>query len=890
MAKKAKGNGRPSSSARWLAEQNDDFWQRLQVYPNAVIHATTKADYERKALSQVKKLGRANLRYIADAAGIAYRAQVDSADQLANRVFTSAIRTELIYLATFLRPRVSAVVEFFESHATQMRSTALESDIANLSLGAAETPKPLTKLLTIYRNNPDDLESIHYRYAWRRLPTLFEFSTAASLNEDASGMMEKSVKELIKSLNKLKQGETYSFFGRRELEAPLSIFVLHRNYPPSVRPDYASDFRFQHDFSMVVFAIDAQRKSLFVKVANRAIGRVIADWAGDVLGCSIVRAGGSVFADYKPESVEQALLGGYDESHGLDVTAVEFRHSFAPNHSRISLSAIPLSPSIREDLLWMKSEGILRLRSLADIASLRIRFDGAEAEVACDVEKEGAIRLRLDDSNIPDERTERLKNAFRDTFGVPLEQRIDPTLLTMGTTEIFQFLLSGVSEDQVLDYHKESLGKLLDWELIKSVELQIGHCTDQNCSAKNQELTNTSITECPACQGKVAWATHKRYEEDSKGVAALTRKLVAKATGWKFANEIKKFESHAFYRLFPKRDPNRTVCVFINNRLKATKIETFQRAMFPILVVHPLGNHRMPVLDASGIAHVGLPYALAALDDDTVWKKFREGCKDVVQRLLRTENERVLRTSRHSYENLKQRPSEYDDRKYEADVFNILRSLFPYTVRWGGARRPDGFSSLVYFPANDLSAPTKFNWSYDAKYTDSVYPFGIAEFRQMFDYIRALYQPKRMKSDGNSYDGHAIITNSMEDSAMKNAADYLWNQHRLGREQTAFLLIFIRDGFITQLWKRVRDEEVAFGKRSTYLSEFLVKFIMSKQRDGFSLLDSSVADELADDIRRQPEVESPLDHDALKEDLKGANKLSSKLGVRSRSNKKNAAK
>ena len=535
----------------------------------------------------------------------------------------------------------------------------------------------------------------------------------------------------------------------------------------------------------------------------------------------------------------------------------------------------------------MKDQGVLRLRSLADIASMKIRFDGAEAEVTCDIEKEGAIRLKLNDSNIADERTEMLKQAFHKAFGIPLGQRIDPTILTMGRTEIYQFLLSGVSDDQILDYHKESLGQLLEWGLITANEVEVGHCTDVNCTAgRNQKLTDRTLTECPGCQGKITWEKHRKYEEDAKGVSAFTRKLVAKASGWKMASEVKKFESHSFYRLYPKQDPNRTVCVFINNRVNGAKIESFQRAMFPIMVVHPQGTQRMPILDATGIAHLGLPYALSALDDDSVWKKFKDGCKDVIQRLLRMEHERVLRTSRHSFENLKQRPTEYDDRKYEGDTYNVLRSLFPYTVKWGGGNRPDGFSSLVYFEGNELSTPTKFNWSYDAKYTDSVYPFGIGEFRQMFNYIRLLYQPKRMKSEGNRYDAHAIITNSMEGSAMKNAADYLWNQHRLGKEHSDFLLVFIRDSFLSQLWKRVRDEETAFGKRSTYLPEFLVKSIKATQADGYSVLDNSAADELAEDVLRQPEVESPLDHDALKEDIKRANKVSAKLGIRSR--KKNA--
>jgi hypothetical protein len=882
MPKNGSGKGQKTSAAKWLPVQGVDYWQRLQVFPSAIGHAATKADYERRARSVLEKLGHANLRYLADAASITYRADADSPQQLSNRIFCSSARHELICLATFLRPRVSAVVEFFDSNVVQLKGAAIESEIANLSRGAPETPKPLTKLVAIYKTNPADLESIHYRYAWRRLPTLFEFATAYPLKTVAPSTLETAIPGLVKALDKVKSGESYEFFGRRDLSSGTSVFVLHRHYPPSVRPDYESDFRLQHDYSLVVFAFDVQRKTLLVKVANRSISKVIADWAGDALDCVFVRAGGDIFANYKPESVEHAFLGGYDESLGIDLIAIRFRHSFAPNHSQIGLSAIAYSKSIREDLAWLKAQGILRMRSLADIDSLKIRYDGSEAEVTCEIEKQGAIRLHLNDSNIADDRTEKLKETFRATFGIPLGQRIDPTLLTMGATEVYHFLLSGVTDDQLLDYHKEPLGKLLGLGLLKVSEIQLGHCTDTNCSAgPNQKLTDTTLTECPACQGKINWNKQLKYVEDAKAVTSFAKKLIADATRWKMAATVTKFESHAFHRLFPKADPNRTVCVFINSRLKGTKFESFQRAMFPIMVVHPQGSQRMPILDESGIAHVGLPYAISAMDDHGVWKSFKQGCKDVIQRLMRMEQERILRVSRHSYENLKKRPEEYDDRKYEADTFNVLRSLFPYTVKWGGGNRPDGFSSLVYFEGNNLGKPTTFNWSYDAKFTDSVYPFDIKEFDKMFRYVSALFQPKRLKALGNKYNAHAIITNGIDDGAMRNAADYLWNQHRLGKDHQDFLLVFIRDSFLTQLWKRVREDDSAFGKRRSYLPEYLVKTVLAQRADGFSMLDEAVADELADEVLREPEIESPLDHEALKEDLKRVTKSRAKPGNKS---------
>jgi hypothetical protein len=884
MAKKRTSKEKPVASATWLHPQDERYWERLQIFPNAVTKSPARSDYQRKALRQYERLGRANLLWIANQAGIAFQ-KTDSTKQLAQRLLSSSLGTEFLYLATFFRPRVNAVAEYFDAHTSRLKGAALEAEIKNLSIGGMETPKPLTKLIAAFSIDPASLEAIHYCYAWRKLPTLFEFSPEKELPAQPIRKLAGRIKVLATQLGKIKQGEQYTYFGCKDLQQHITVFVLHRKYPASVKPDYESKFRLQHDYSMVVFALDTQRKRLLVKVVNRAIAEAIASWAETELNTPFIRAGGKIFGEYDPQSVETSLLGGYDESYEMDLTGISFRHSFAPNHSRITLAAQQFSKGVREDLLWMKDERMLRLRSLADIEFLKLRFDGLEAEIACIVEKNGAIRLQLDDSHMLDGRAEQFKEVFHKVFGIPLGQLIDPTLLTMGAAEIYHFLLSGVRESDLLDYHKEALVKLLGTGLLKKIEERVGRCTDLNCApGRTQFITDENLTRCPACHGQLDWQTATRYLEDPKAAISIARKLLGQASKWKMDSVERAFESKKFYRLHPKRNPNRNVCVFVNNRLNATKVEALQRANFPILVVHPQGAHRLPSIDAHGVAHIGLPYALSAYEDKPTWKAYQKSFRDVLRRLQRSEQERVLRASRASWEMLEHQPADYDDRKYESDIFNLLRSMFPYTVKWGGGNKPDGFCSLVYFPGNDLRHPAHFNLSYDAKYSDDIYAFGIGEFDQMFRYVRLLHQPKRLKSLGNQYDAHVIITNSMDQSAMKNAADYLWSQHRLGSEQTDFMLVFMRDGFLRRLWQRVRENETAFSQRSTYLPEYLVRLIKTKQELGYTLLDRVEAEELVAEVLAQPELELPPDHDGLKSDLKRLTGLSAK--ARSRIKKK----
>lgn len=855
------------SNSTWLPVLKPDAWVRLQVYPEAVKHPKAGQDYEHKTKALLIQTGVGNLRFLCTAAGISFRPDHDSVEQLANRLLSSDFKRELIYLTIFHRPRKATVVELFDSATTDSDKKSLQAEVESYCSRRPETVKPFTKLIYLYRANPALLESIHYRHAWRRLPTIFKYTASARIASQSTSKLANSIGPLVSALNKLKPDESYEYFGHSRLADSVTVFVIHRRYPPSVRADYKNKYRLQHDFSTVAFAVNESTNTVSVKIANRALAETVRNWVSDTLKLDLVDSGLSLFSNYQPESVEQAFLGGYDESFGIDLIHLSFRQSFGPNHSPLSLTTSEFSRSIREDLSWLKESKVIRLRSLSDIDGFRLRYEDREVDVEALREKGGSVRFRINDSGLTEELAESLRHAFSEAFLVPLDQSIDPTLLAMGPADIYHFLMGGIAEDQVQPYQRKALKKLIELGLLQTVDGKAGRCTDLQCLCHSQLVIDPALSECSSCQGKLKWENFRRYEEDRKAQFRVIREVLQKASGWKMAPSHLSFESHKFYRLSCPKYPGKTVCVFKNDRLNPGKVETFQRAMFPLIIVHPHGQQGMPVIDASGIAHIGLPYMLAASEVQEDWRKFRDSCKDMISRLLWMEKERVLKTSRLSHGHIFSMPSSYDDRSYEGDVFNLLRSLFPFTVKWGGGNKPDGFSSLVYFPDNNLAKPSNYNWSYDAKYSESTYSFGIGEFRQMFDYVRRIHAPKRLMSLGNRYDAHIIITNSMDEQAMRNAAEFMATQHRLGEEYPDFQLVFLRDSFLTKLWEIVRNSEVEFEKRGTYLSEFFVRYIRDGMREGYCLFDGHDAHALAEDVLNQPPLQQPVDADKLKKDL-----------------------
>jgi len=273
------------------------------------------------------------------------------------------------------------------------------------------------------------------------------------------------------------------------------------------------------------------------------------------------------------------------------------------------------------------------------------------------------------------------------------------------------------------------------------------------------------------------------------------------------------------------------------------------------------------VIDSAGLAHVGLPCTLAAPESKQARKQFQQALAAVMSRLLQMEHERVMVSSRLSRDLLNSKPVDYDEWKFEADVYNVFRLLLPYSFRWGGPNKPDGFISFIDFADNDLKKPLKYNFSYDAKFSKTTYEFGIKEYRQMFDYILGLGSSNQLKAEGNQYDGHIIISNSIDESSMKGASDFLWTEHRLGNTRPGFLLVFMRDGFLVRTWDIVHDRRVEVAKRWMLFPQALMQAIKENEVARYSLLDEEAATTMMDWLLRQPAIENPLNNEFLLDDL-----------------------
>jgi hypothetical protein len=856
------------ASSPLLEACSDDFWQQVLVFPGAIAEGGGR-DYQAQTQSSLLRCGDASLRLLSQHVGINPPAESVTPGLVAG-LRQADVNKTLIYLAEFYRRKGSAINEEYNFLFSPRQRTQHVAELRELGGRSNLKLRLFVKLALLFEKDHDSIVRTFYRHLWRTRPTSFEFESDRPLDAKLIAEVTKDAGVLAEELEQVTSGMEVRFIGAAQMGQLLDVLLFQREYKPIVRPDYRDSHKTLHGFGWLMVGLSRTARTVSLKNGGQDVADVIRNWFGERVKVDLQRTGLEAFKDYGPATVEEKLLGGYPENSRIRITKMRFRRSLAPSHSPITIESIfKGQQDIRHDLSWSRERGLVRIRSLSDVGGMVIRFSGKEAQVVSEVEHRGAVTFRLNNADLTEEETTDLCKTFQEDFGIPLNIRIDPQLLAMGDIEIFNYLLEADRKDQVVHYQLPALKKLEDLKILIVEPRTIRVCDNGICQLKDQPVEDDQLEECPACQHDLVQKRIEFLVPDEAVIRHTAGKIIGDGLGWKFSSQPSKFEGHDFFALADPTRPDTVVRVVFAKRVSTKLLELLDRSMQPVLVVHTAGQVEHAHLDVAGVAHVGFAYALAAASDAETLARFRIDCRDAIDRLQRKEQERVLRAARQSRQLLDAIPADYSGEQYEVEVFNLLRSLFPYTERWGGPNRPDGFCSLVHYDDLQLRNVEKHNWSYDAKFStrQEGYDLDVGEKRKMFDYVRALMRQPYLQVQGNRLDAHVIISNNMLANAMQSSAEFLRKEHRLGKDHPELKLVFVLDGFIKTLYDSVRGHEGDFTRRWAYLQARLAWMMKQENEHGYVLLDNGSANDLVEWVLRQPVIDTPPDANMIREGL-----------------------
>ncbi|MDB5344784.1 MAG: hypothetical protein JWP89_3161 [Schlesneria sp.] len=846
------------AACRMLRQQDEEFWAGVQVFPSVIRRGAGVKDYNAQTLTQLRKCGANNLRLLAARTAVLYP-KGTSSDQIASRLCSSDTHSTLTYLAEFVRNKGLAINEEYDSHFSASDRRKHSAELDEVTKGRGGGLKQFVKLLLLYESQEETVRRIFVRRLWRSKRTACQFSAPAIIKPRSVEKIGDEIGTLTSELSNALSGFELRYFTTVVL-GPWTVLLLQREYAPVVRPDYRDTQKTLHGFGWIMLGVEQGGRRIQVKGGGKKTFPIIESWFRKAIGIDVVDTESDVFANYDPSNVENSLLGGYHDSCPVHLTAMSFKRTLTPQHSPMIVEAPFPGQDIRRDLLFGKEHKIFRIRSLTDLNWFRLRRGDKEVRVDIVPDPGGAVTLRLDNTDVSEDEIDKLREEFATHFAVPLDRRIDPQHLALGVVDVYNFLLEIDRTDGLAQYQRKALQGLIDKKIVSVEVSEVLVCPRLShfCKYGGQDVTDPDLAECPGCQTELQKKKIELIKHGENEIRKVVAKLLESATNWTFSSSAVQFEGQKFYALSDPNRPDRIIRVYFAKRVGERILQCLDRSLQPVFVVHTGGDVEHAHLDAAGVAHISFARALAASVDADVASRFDEDVKYAREDLMRRQEGKVHSRAADSRKRIENPPDGYSGEAYQLDVFNILRSVCPYTEYWTGANRPDGFCSLVSFKDANLRNPIKHNWSYDAKFTrEPSYDLGVSEERKAWDYIAALAEQPELSAQGDELNGHAIISNRLSADQMKGFAKFMRREHRLGRDQSNIKVIFMIDGFLLRLYDRVREDEMKFRKRGNWLSLQLTTMMNKENSEGYVLLDSASAHELCSWVVRQKEIETP---------------------------------
>jgi hypothetical protein len=849
---------------------SNDFWVSVGIFPDALLVGDKLAELEKKARKSLVDLGLGNLRFLCEQAKIPRAKDADQA-ALASLLMSRSPSNTLLHLREFTQHRIAAIEEMYATHFSAGQRSAFENDLGALSAGPEQT-KLMTKLVLLYRAAPKNILDIYYLKLSRSRPTSFEYECEGKLPGDITQRINAKAGALEHELGQIKKSLPARFQGCHQLPNGVIVVSVLRQYRPTVRPDFRPDqvYNLHYGCGQVVFSINPARNRVDVRCKNASMAEVIEAWLPGTLGVRLRSVNAAVVTKYDPDEVVKRLLGEYPSKAGVEMVGIKVRRSNLPAQSVLTVEVGRHQSSIREDLAALREKEAIHGRTVLDIEQMWLSFRGQTARITAESARGGAVRFCFDNSDWDQALEEEFRRAFEETFTVPLDRLIDPTKLAMGEEGVFGHLLGAKSMDQVHDYQKESLDKLLGRGVLATKPEKVMECKVFGCSAKPS--SDLKRQECPKCGAKLSLHTLTRVYRVPRAI----KEFLAQAFDWpgcSLGDEEKQFEGVKYYplRFTDAAGQKRVMAVLIKDAVPDAMKTRLERSSRALLFVKARTQDRPVYLDEAGVGQVSLAYLLAAYESPGGRKEAQERLRGLIDSLHRDYSRRVQQSGTRSCLALKERLPSLKDYEFETDIFNVLRCIFPETIKLGrqGKTEPDGFCGLPWYVDGSLREGQLWTWTYDAKLAESGKPYDLdsAEYRKISDYVNKLRRANSLFQKSKRLQAHVLISNNIEPSRMKVVAEYLRGPEGVKPENRDVSLVYMHVGFLLQLhdWARGREEE--FRRRGPFLAEGLLKLLSEPGSEGYVMLTATEADALAREVLDREEVHPSVDEQKLLRDL-----------------------
>lgn len=646
--------------------------------------------------------------------------------------------------------------------------------------------------------------------------------------------------------------------------APQTVVAFDREYSPTVRRDFRNKFSLHFRCGDIIFGVSKDRDSIHVKTQNSELTDLVKRFIETEFDVTLTPVQWQAFSGYDPERLKNSLLGEYDEKSDLQVTAVAFRRSTLSSRSPLAVSSGENCLSIRNDLQRLKESGIVTIDSLDDLAHLHVVVSDKVTRIDVQPLSGGAVRFALDDSNCTADHTDCVKGAFRDAFGIPLNQLIDPGKFALGNVGVISFLLNIQTDHEIQDFQQKEYQRMKKDDLLVEQIKSATACKRPICSGFRRPVSNPDLNQCAVCDGPLK---PHQFNEVSKNDAVI-RSLVGnklEEVGWSVGDK-RTFEANEYFPITPPGDlAGDPIWLLFRDNLSEKTRQQMERSTHAILLVSSRTTGGHIYIDSIGTGRLNLAYLIATSNDPKQSAGFSQLLKQVITDLHRSTAIRISKAAEISFQHLRSGTKGDSGHVYETDVFNLLRSFLPYSYKLGrqGVAEPDGFVCVPTYGQDgkrDIGDGRSWNWTYDAKHSDKShgYSLDISERRKMVEYVDKIRSKRRFMGEVEKPKAHVIISNNLSDSDMVATAKYFFGSDGVRPSNRDVRLILMREEFLSTLYEAITKHHEAFQRRQPIFGECLVECMSAEGINGYLTLDQTKAESLVNLILEHREIDKTL--------------------------------
>jgi hypothetical protein len=406
---------------------------------------------------------------------------------------------------------------------------------------------------------------------------------------------------------------------------------------------------------------------------------------------------------------------------------------------------------------------------------------------------------------------------------------------------------------------------LIDRRIIARRLHETRTCRNNLCQERNWPVEEQTRSVCARCESELLEFEFTRLERNESTIADTVANILDDADDWQLADNSSELDGVRYYELHHRTESrDEVMCMILSDRPSPRVFRMFDRTGLPVLFVQAQTDSRHFFVDRDGSERLSLSYVLSSLDSEATKRECVELFRDQVKRLVRNHEERILRAARASHERLLDSSVRQSGDCYELDIFNLLRSIFPYTYNLGrqGKIDPDGYVCLPHYTSKSIEDVDSWNWSYDAKHSAhrNGYDFNIDESRKVINYIEKVRNNRRALFGRNRrLRAHIVIPNNLPEARMQHSASIIFGDDGVGVGNRDVRLLLMKHEFLIVLYERVRDAYDAIQRRRAHFGTELEDV---PERQCY-VLDRAHANALCDKVLQLPEIEENVDQRTL---------------------------